>query len=272
MRRADPLPCPQLAVPVEVVEMMYTLALASNKPKDLAVADLAIIAFYYLLRVGEYTKPKFVTLNGEKRPATRTVQFRLCDVGLFQNDSIINFWLHKTKNSLKKLLQNTGAVLKITNQKNGRMGQTIYHEAIENTDRGPTQAIARRVHHIVSNGGTPDSLICQYKKDPSQKDWNYVTSQDMITGVRTAVKACGLDKKGINPNLVASHSLRAGGAMALKLAGVSDTIIMKHGRWSGLTFVMYIHNQIAHISKGLSTKMKTRLPFVNIGNISLPSS
>ena len=75
-----------------------------------------------------------------------------------------------------------------------------------------------------------------------------------------------MDKQGIDPDLIGAHSLRAGGAMALKLQGVSDTIIMKQGRWSGLTFLMYIHNQIAHLSKGLSQKMSIDMEFVNIAN------
>ncbi len=270
MRRKDPLPVPQLAVPVEVVEMMYTLALKSGKAKDLAVADLAIIAFYYLLRVGEYTKPRFVTVNGKKTKATRTVQFRIRDIGFFQKDTIINFWSIKGKRLLRTLLNCTGGVMKITNQKNGRMGQTIFHESITTTNMGPTQALARRVYHIVSNGGNENSLLCHYKPNPEKQEWESITSNDMIVAIRKSVRECGLDKKGIDPDLVAAHSLRAGGAMALKLQGVADTIIMKHGRWSGLTFLMYIHNQIAHISNGLSQKMNTRVPFVNIGNIKLP--
>ena len=59
--------------------------------------------------------------------------------------------------------------------------------------------------------------------------------------------------------------------MAVKLVGVADTIIMKHDRWSGLTFMMYIHTLIALISSGLSAKMHTKVPSVNIGNISLPT-
>ena len=39
-----------------------------------------------------------------------------------------------------------------------------------------------------------------------------------------------LYNKGIDQTLVGVHSLRAGGAMALKLNGESDTVIMKIGR------------------------------------------
>ena len=52
--------------------------------------------------------------------------------------------------------------------------------------------------------------------------------------------------------MVGAHSLRVGGAMAMKVNGVDTETIMKHGRWTGLTFMMYIHNQIAHF---LSTNL-----------------
>jgi hypothetical protein len=69
MRRADPLPRPQLAVPVKLVREASLLALKSGDPKHQAITDLMVIAFYYLLRSGEYTKPKYVTINGKRRKA-----------------------------------------------------------------------------------------------------------------------------------------------------------------------------------------------------------
>ena len=85
--------------------------------------------------------------------------------------------------------------------------------------------------------------------------------------IRLTAKVLHLDKQGINPDLVGAHSLRAGGAMALKLHGESDTTIMKLGRWSGLTFLQYIHSQIAHLSKDISKHMSQDLPFVNVAAI-----
>ena len=89
----------------------------------------------------------------------------------------------------------------------------------------------------------------------------------MTKSLRLAVHTLGLHKNGIDADLVGPHSLRAGGAMALKLTGADDTTIMKMGRWSGLTFLQYIHNQIAHISAGLADQMSTRLEFINIAAI-----
>ena len=71
----------------------------------------------------------------------------------------------------------------------------------------------------------------------------------MISVVCTATKHLKLHQQGIYPELVGSHSLRAGGATALKLHGYDDTTIKKSGRWTSLTFLQYIHNQISHLSK-----------------------
>ena len=55
----DPPAIPQLAIPITVLNFLHSEAYATdlNCPKTQAIADLAQIAFYYLLQVGEYTKP-----------------------------------------------------------------------------------------------------------------------------------------------------------------------------------------------------------------------
>ena len=263
MRRTDPPSVPQLALPVTVIVQCHASAYATTNAQHHASADLSIIAFFYLLRVGEYTAPRQVKRNGRLVRATRTIQFRVQDVG---------FWKHQKQldrnASLEELLTAHLATLKISNQKNGKMGQTIHHEAI-NKRYCPIKALARRVNHILRNQGADSSLICVYKHD---QELCSVTPTDMITCIRKSVKDLHLDESGIDPDIVGVHSLRAGGAMSLKLHGESDTTIMKQGRWSGLTFLQYIHNQIGHLSKNLSTKMATPVPFLNIAAIQPPTN
>jgi hypothetical protein len=53
--------------------------------------------------------------------------------------------------------------------------------------------------------------------------------------------------------------------MALKLQGVDDATMMKIGRWTGLTFLTYIHAQIGALNAGLSQRrMAARVHFVNV--------
>ena len=258
-RREDPPAVPQLAVPVSIVNHCYKSSLLTNDALTAAAGQLTIIAFYYLLRVGEYTQPRTVTLNGEKLRATRTVQFSVDDVGFWKD----NKQLPKAS-PLDVLLTADSATLQISNQKNGRMGESIHQWAID-SELCPVKALARRIHHILKYGGSSDSLICDYFDDNG--DVYTVTSQHIIKLVRTACKQLMLHKQGIDPDLIGAHSLRAGGAMALALAGFESTVIMKMGRWTSLTFQMYIHNQIAHLSKNISQEMSKDLPFMNIAAI-----
>ena len=92
----------------------------------------------------------------------------------------------------------------------------------------------------------------------------------MLTHVQHAVHDLNLAQSGINPDLIGVHTLRAGGAMALKLQGASDTTIMKIGRWTSLTFLQYIHNQIAHLNKNISLQMSGKITFQNIAAIEKP--
>ena len=94
-----------------------------------------------------------------------------------------------------------------------------------------------------------------------------MTAKQIVTRVRSVVAELNLAEHGIDPDLVGAHSLRAGGAMALKLHGFDDTTIMKIGRWTSLTFLQYIHNQIAHLSTDISKTMSIDLPFVNVAAI-----
>ena len=54
-----------------------------------AAGDLTVIAFYFLLRSGEYTKPRRVKRNGKMVGATRTIQFRVYNVGFWKDNMIL---------------------------------------------------------------------------------------------------------------------------------------------------------------------------------------
>ena len=127
-RRADPPSVPQLAVPVSIPKTAYNTYLNCGDPVSKRTACLIIVAFYYLLRVGKYTRPQFTMQNGKRVPATRTKQFIIRNVGFFKDGKSV-----ARTSPLEKLLTADIAVLKITNQKNRRMGQTITQHATNAT-------------------------------------------------------------------------------------------------------------------------------------------
>ena len=261
MRRRDPPAVPQLAIPVAVPKQILKTALALNEPLALAIGDLSIIAFFFLLRIGEYTRPPIDPKTKKpKTNAKRTVQFHVGDIGFFKNGHIL-----PRQSALDVLLTADEVTLKITNQKNGTMGQVIHQQATGDPTDCPVQAVARRVHHILSNGGSSHNCICDYFD--MKNGWHDVHPAQIRAALNHAVIDLDLKSQGIDISLISLHSFRAGGAMALKLNGHSDTTIMKFGRWKSLTFLQYIHNQIAHISAGVSKSMSTELKFTNIAAI-----
>ena len=76
--------------------------------------------------------------------------------------------------------------------------------------------------------------------------------RDITTMVRLAAVDLKLAERGFPLSRVGSHSLRAGGAVALAVNGASRDMIKKIGRWSSDTFLMYIHEQIRQQRVSLS--------------------
>jgi len=68
------------------------------------------------------------------------------DIRFFKNGKTL-----PRRSPLTILKEGDSATMKITNQKNGRMGQTIYHKSTNY--RGAVAALAAQVYHILSDGG-----------------------------------------------------------------------------------------------------------------------
>ena len=120
-QREDLPPTPKLAVPLSVPRFMLTTNYTSKSAKAKTIGDMAVIAFYFLLRVGEYTYHR----PSENR---RTKQFRFSDITLWHNTTRLD--PHLPLETLYKLC--TAATMSISNQKNGKRYQVIHQEAIHN--------------------------------------------------------------------------------------------------------------------------------------------
>ena len=84
---------------------------------------------------------------------------------------------------------------------------------------------------------------------------SHVTDKDIRIAIRHALITLRLDKNGILPGRVVTHSFRTGGAMVLKFAGADRDDIKKMVWWSSDTFFIYIHDQIVEYSEGWTSKM-----------------
>ncbi len=214
-----------------------------------AVADLVIIAFFYLLWVGEYTSPD----NPQKK---RTIPLWGCNIRLWMHDGhLISY-----SAGLDVLLQAESATVCIAHTKNGTKGAVVHH----NRSRGPicpVAALAWRVANIQAGPARGNINIVYHAGGHISR----VTDRDIGIAVWWGATSDQLTSRGYTLNQVSSHSLRAGGAMAMKLSGASDSTIIRVGRWSSLTYLTYIHSQIGALTAGVAWKMSAAFRFQNVG-------
>jgi hypothetical protein len=79
--KEDPATIKKLPVQADVPELLVSTAYqGAGTQMDKAAADLSMIAFYYLLRVGEYT------VKGLQNSTKQTVQFKYEDVMFFRKN------------------------------------------------------------------------------------------------------------------------------------------------------------------------------------------
>ena len=88
--------------------------------------------------------------------------------------------------------------------------------------------------------------------------------RDVDRAIKQAIKTLGLTSYGYTPELVSTHSYRAGGAMAMHLQGISRDTIRKMGRWSSDTFLIYIHKQISAFATNISKIMSRDLVYKKV--------
>ena len=256
-KKADPLSQKKLPVEVDIPEYLANLGRQVNAtPLQQAVGDLCIIAFYYLLRVGEYTgKP---TRNNTKQ----TQQFKVKDVTFFKRDKTGRLKQLPRNASAGQIMSADCATLKLDNQKNGWRGVCINQHANGDCYLCPVRALGRRVLHIRTNGGKESSFLSTYYCDGRS---NYVTHNHISESLKFAAAALDYPaSKGIPIERIDTHSLRSGGANALSLSGYTDRQIQKMGRWKSATFLEYIRESLDEFSAGMSTSMKKTFNFVNV--------
>jgi hypothetical protein len=161
----DPKAEPKLALPVSTIT-----AIVNNyrwDPHMEAVADLIIIAFFYLLRVGEYTSPA-------KLQDKRTIALRDCDVRLWKDGNLLP---HSAGRGT--LLLADSATICIANTKNGTKGAVVHHDAIGGLIC-PVAALARRIANIQKGEGKTPICWVYHASGASSR----VTDQDIGMGVR----------------------------------------------------------------------------------------
>ena len=265
MRKADPPTTKKLPVEFDVPSYLGDLAQQTDSTElTKAVADCTLMAFTYLLRVGEYTR------KGVRNNTKQTEEFEVRDVCFFARDPVTHNLriINPSSAPASALLNAHGISLRLRNQKNGWKNVCIFQEANGNVYNCGVRAIARRVLHIRSHTSSWNAAknmpLSTYFERGVRK---HVTQEDISRGLKMAATMLNYpSEKNIPIDRVDTHSLRGGGANALALSGYEDREIMKMGRWRSATFMEYIREELACFSAGMSANMKRKFNFMHVAN------
>jgi len=171
-RKVDPPTRKKLPVQADVVELLVDAAYHQGSSLgQQAVTDLTLIAFYYLLRIGEYT------IKGSRNNTKQTVQFKYEDVSFFKKNSRGSLRCLPRDASDVLIMTADSATLKLDNQKNGWKGVCVYHETNGNKMHCPVRALARRYIHLRAWGADSKTFLSAYYDDAGKRA--DVTNEDV---------------------------------------------------------------------------------------------
>jgi hypothetical protein len=218
---------PSRVKPVTIIIIIYLLHqafLESNLPDRQAVADMCSIAFYFLLRPGEYTGT-----------TSDDTQFSLTNVALHIGNRRLDTMLSPPTD-----IQAADSVsYTFTTQKNGTKGKILTHGLSCDPLACPVQATIRCVIHLRHNKAPISTPIASYY---SARKRITLKSKDITDDLRLAAIAT-THQTGILPTDISARSLRAGGAMALLNGKIDHDTIRMLGRWHSDAIMRYLHLQ-----------------------------
>lgn len=246
-KAADPPPRAQHALPATTVRWIATTFRHNPSPLLRTVADLVTLAFFFLLRVGEYTPSSGPRL---------TVPLRNKDFKLWRDGTRL-----PNDAPLSVLLSADAVTICLENQKNGHKNAVIHHTSSADPSFDPVRAAARRVFVTARSG--PDTPIGAVAVNGLVTQ---VSAQDIRDAVLTGAIGDNLVASGYDLTRLGSHSIRAGGAVQLKILGYDSDIIKKLGRWSGATYLRYIQTQIGQVTSGIAALMARPIRFTHVGS------
>lgn len=261
-------PATKKKLPIEADIPEFLIKLAQHKKataKDKRIGDLTLVAFYYLLRVGEYTskyRTKSRAKKKRRRQSKKTVNFRVCDVTFFKRDSHGKLRQLPADAPKKDIMTADGATLRLMDQKNGWKNVCIHQQTNGHKSFCPVRALGRIILEIRGCTSSTTEWLSAFK---AGEEVHHVTSKDISGALKFAATKLQYHKnRGIPIDRIDTHSLRAGGANALSLAGYKEYQIQKMGRWRGETFKEYISDQLSNFTDGMSKAMSNKFQFVNI--------
>ena len=237
-RRVDPPPSRVKPLPLSLLRLALRMGAPPDAARTCAVNDCLVMAFYFLLRPGEYA--------GVPDPLSADDLFRLQDVGLWIGQRRLDPFTSPPPD----LLATTFVSLTFTNQKNGVRGETLGHARSGHPSLCPVLRIVSRVLHLRNHGARRTTPLNAYY---SNERWLYVLPADITALLRAAARHA--PAWGFSPADISARSTRAGGAMAMLCGGIDSDRIRLIGRWRSDEMYRYLHVQAQPVMSGVAAAM-----------------
>ena len=250
-KRGDPSANRVKPIPIQVLRNIMFVASQSTNPIIQRTADMIVLAFFFLLRPGEYTCSP-----------SDTQPFDLKSVQLFLGDTRLDL-LTATNAQLSCA---TFASLTFELQKNGVTGEVIGLAGSGDQLLCPVKTLIRIVTNLrLSNAGpdTPLSSVAHNNR------WKNITPTMISTTIKQAVTFLG-PSLGFQAKDVSARCLRAAGANALLNARVDPNIISLIGRWRSDEMLRYLTCQNRELMKDYARNMLTSGTYSLIPNQLVP--
>ena len=247
----DPAPNRVKPVPVPVLRRILSVAAAARDPLNKAIADMICVAFFFLLRPGEYAIS-----------ASESTPFELKDVQLFLGRRRLDL----SNASEAELSTATFASLTFDRQKNAVRGEVIGHAPSGDANLCAVRALARRVLHLRAHNAPPNTpLASAYTANGLES----VKPKHITDALRLAVTFLG-PSLGFLASDVSARCLRAAGANALLCGGVDTDVIRLLGRWRSDEMLRYLHTQANPLLRTFASQMLTGGSFTLLPNQLVP--
>jgi hypothetical protein len=191
----------KLPVQSDVPKLLITTAQQPGTAEvQRATADLTMIAFYYLLWVGE------CMVKGSRNNTKQTVQFKYEDVSFFKKNTQGQLRCLPCNTAADLILTADGAMLMLDNQKNGWKGVCVYHEANSKRWHCPVRALAQRYLHLRNMEANSKTFLFVYYNDKGHR--RDITNKDVSKALKVVGTALDYPTaKGIPIDRIDTHSL-----------------------------------------------------------------
>lgn len=241
--KVDPAPTRVVPIPIRVLRHMIRFVnLDPSATEGLkAVVNLVIIAYFFLMRPGEYCNTRSQDLSH---------WFHLDEIELWIGNQKLDFAIATDH----ELLTASFAILIFSDQKNTRRGEKIGQGLSGEYLFFSVRVLGRRIVHLRKNRAPPHTPIhCyyeQYRGAPRQ-----VSAATITTTLRCSA---AMLPKDINLALITVKALRTTGAMSLLRADINSNWVQMMGRWQSDAMLAYPHIQSAPIIKNFARAMLER--------------